>query len=445
MKFFRNLPVIFCFFVLAVGAHAQTQSEIIATANGQNFTSKDLNPGIREPFEGLGAAIAQARTELLAEQIAEMLCKDEATARKTSVEEMIESEIQKRMTNPTDTEIKAVYEANAAQIGGRPLSDVRTQIVDYLKRQARPKALTEFITALKTKYKVVMGKDVNAPNLLATDILATVNAKPITVQSYDEKAGAALYGLKADVYDAAAADLDALIYSTVVSLEAKTLDIRPEELIAREISNKLKAYTDEEREGLENALKQRLYLKYKAKVMLKEPVPFAQKISTDDDPSRGPLTAPVTVVMFSDFQCPACSGTHPVLQKVLEKYKDKVRFVVRDYPLTTLHNNSFKAAQAADAANAQGKFFEYIELLYTNQNSLDTDSLKKFATQIGLDRKKFDADLDSGKFADEVKKDMADGTAYGINGTPTIFVNGVKVRELSESAFRKAIERALKK
>jgi protein-disulfide isomerase len=445
MKFLNNLLVILCFVVFATGINAQTQSEILATANGQNYTSKDLPPELQAAYDGLSKAIKDERTELLAEQIADLLFKDETMARKTTVDALIEAEMKKRISAPTETEIKAVYDANSAQIGNKTLSEIRPQIVEFLQRQARPKALSEFVTALKAKHKVVIGKDINSPNLLPTDVLATVNLKTITVQNYDLKAGQTLYEMKANLYDAVYDYLDQTIYSVLVTAEANSLNIRPEELIAREISNKLKDYSDEERENLQSAFEQKLYLKYKAKILLKEPTPFVQKISVDDDPSRGLATAPVIVVMFSDFQCPACSATHPVLQKVLAQYGNKIRFVVRDYPLTTIHNNSFKAAQAADAANAQGKFFEYIELLYNNQTSLDTESLKKFASQIGLNRKLFDADLDSGKFADEVKKDMQDGVNYGVNSTPTIFINGVKVRQLTASAFKKEIERSLKK
>ena len=186
-----------------------------------------------------------------------------------------------------------------------------------------------------------------------------------------------------------------------------------------------------------------MFTKYNAKILIKEPDAVAQNISTDDDPAQGDANAPVTIVMFSDFQCSACSAVHPVLIKAIAEYKDKIRFVVRDFPLESIHENAFQAAQAANAANAQGKFFEYTELLYNNQESLDTASLKEFAAQIGLDRKRFDADLDSGKYAAEVRKDMADGESYGITSTPTIFVNGVKVRLFSAEGFKKAIERAL--
>ncbi len=126
-------------------------------------------------------------------------------------------------------------------------------------------------------------------------------------------------------------------------------------------------------------------------------------------------------------------------------FADKIRFVVRDYPLETIHDNAFRAALAANAANAQGKFFEYTEILYKNQDALDDASLKKYAADLGLNAAQFALDLNSEKTAAEVRKDMAEGKTYGINGTPAIFVNGQFVRRLSPAGFKNAIENALKK
>jgi protein-disulfide isomerase len=149
--------------------------------------------------------------------------------------------------------------------------------------------------------------------------------------------------------------------------------------------------------------------------------------------------------MFSDFQCPACARTHPELKRVIAEYKDKVRFVVRDFPLENAHPNAFEAALAANAAHRQGKFVEYIEILYRNQEALDGASLRTYAEQLKLDLAKFEAAIADPAAAAEVKKDQSDGRSYGVGGTPTIFVNGVKVHRLSAPAFRDAIERALKK
>jgi protein-disulfide isomerase len=132
---------------------------------------------------------------------------------------------------------------------------------------------------------------------------------------------------------------------------------------------------------------------------------------------------------------------HPVLEEVLKSYGNKVRFVVRDFPLNQ-HEWARKAAEAANAANAQGKFFEYIAVLFKNQKALDVPNLKKYASQIGLDRARFDAALDRGMYAAEVQKDVEDGEMYGVGSTPTIFVNGVQLRVLSDEGLRAAIDRA---
>jgi protein-disulfide isomerase len=108
-----------------------------------------------------------------------------------------------------------------------------------------------------------------------------------------------------------------------------------------------------------------------------------------------------------------------------------------------MHANARKAAEAANAANAQGKFFEYTSLLFKRQNALDVPSLKKYATELGLNRARFDAALDGGAFAAEVKHDIDDGQLYGIDSTPAIFVNGVAVTEMSIEALRAAIDRGL--
>ena len=188
-----------------------------------------------------------------------------------------------------------------------------------------------------------------------------------------------------------------------------------------------------------------LFAKYEVKILLKEPPVIAQDVSVDDDPSRGPATAPVTVVMFSDFQCPACARTHPVLKSVISEYGDKIRFVVRDFPLESIHENAFTAAMAANAARAQGKYFEYIDLLYRNQSALDAASLKKYAANLGLNAKQFELDLTVERSAAEIRKDHADGNAHGVSGTPAIFVNGVKVHRLSAESFRRSIDRAVAK
>lgn len=441
MKLFSVILLLF----LSLSIFAQKPDEILATANGQNFTAKDLTPEARQALENLPATVREARQILLEQQITEILLEKEAAARTLTTDKLLEAEVRAKTTAPTDREIQAVYDANRASIGSQTLQEVRPQIVEYLKRDAERKLYGELISNLKLKYKVALGKDVNASNLTAFEILAIVGDRQISAQSYEARNKATLSELEADVYEQARGSLEQIVYSTLLLTEAKAQNLEASDFIAREITDKLKDYSDAERSNLESALREKLFKKYNARILIKEVPPVVQKISIDNQPSRGAANAPVTVVMFTDFQCPACSAAHPVLQEVLKSYADKIRFVVRDFPLTQLHENAYRAALAANAANAQGKFFEYTEILYQNQAKLDDASLVAYASRIGLDAKRFEADLKSGKYAPDVERDIADGKSLGLSGTPTIFVNGVKIRVLSAEAFRSAIERALKK
>lgn len=441
MKFVNAL---FCLIIFSACLFAQKTDEVLATANGQNYTVKNLSPEARKLFENLPAAVAEARAQALWRMITDALFEAEAKARNLSTEKLL-AEATAKVPAPTDAQISAVYEANRAAFGAKPVEEVKPQIVAFLRREPEQKALQAFVETLKNKYKVAFGRDINAPDLKPLEALATVGGRSISAQECEEKNKVSLYEAKADVFDQVRFALEESVFSDLMAAEAKAQNIAESDLVAREITDRLREFSDEERFALQDALRKRLFAKYNARFLLEPPAPVAQNVAVDDDPARGRTDAPVTVVMFTDFQCPACAATHPVLKKVLTEYGDRVRFVVRDFPLTSVHADAFQAAVAAGAANAQGKFFEYVELLYNNQTALDAASLKELAAKLGLDRKRFDADLSDEKLAAEIRKDAADGKLYGINSTPTIFVNGVKVRRLTTEGFREAIEQALKK
>ena len=437
---------LFVFLMLfSAAVFAQKPDETLATANGQNYTAADLAPNVQQALTNLPAIIGQRRKELLEQQIADVLFEKEAAAQNISVEKLIQTEVKSKIPAPTEKEIQAVFDANRTQIGDQTLEQVKPQIIAFLHNAAQSNLYTALLANLKTKYKSAYGKDVNTANLARLEVLATVGDRQISVENYETKNKVALSELEADVYDAARESLEQIVYSNLVVAEAKAQNLDASDLIAREITGKLKDYSDAERLALESNLRDRLFIKYNAQFKIKQIAPVVQVVSTDNQPSRGKATAPVTVVMFSDFQCSACSATHPVLQEVLKGYGDKIRFVVRDFPLVTIHENAYNAALAANAAHAQGKFFEYTEILYANQTKLDEASLIQYASQVGLNVKQFETDLKSKKFAPDVEKDIADGKTLGITGTPTIYVNGVKVRGYSSEAFRRAIEQALKK
>ncbi len=154
--------------------------------------------------------------------------------------------------------------------------------------------------------------------------------------------------------------------------------------------------------------------------MLLEPM---RKEVAATGPSRGPAEAPVTIVEFSDFQCPFCSRVLDTVKQVEERYKGQVRLVFRHFPLNS-HANAPKAAEASACANDQGKFWELHDRMFANQSGLALDALKGMAADLGLDTAKFNECLDKGIYAEAVKKDFEAGAAAGVNGTPAFFING---------------------
>lgn len=151
--------------------------------------------------------------------------------------------------------------------------------------------------------------------------------------------------------------------------------------------------------------------------------PYRIDIATEGHPAKGPANAPVTIVEFSDFECPYCSRVVPSLEKVHENYGDKVRVVFRQFPLS-FHAEAQKAAEASMCAFEQGKFWEMHDAMFADQKGLAVDKLKEKAASLGLDSAKFDECLDSGKYYDQVQADTRDGVVAGVQGTPAMFING---------------------
>ena len=190
-------------------------------------------------------------------------------------------------------------------------------------------------------------------------------------------------------------------------------------------------------------------VKETVKEAVKEPTPSPTEpkaeVGADDDPVKGPATAKITIIEFSDFQCPFCARAVPTMEQIFKTYGDKVRLVYRDFPLS-FHQYAQKSAEAAECADEQGKFWEYHDSLFANQNALDIDSLKKYASDTKLDTAKFNECLDSGKYAEEVQKDFKDGQSAGVRGTPAFFINGRLVSGAQPfETFKKIIDEELAK
>jgi protein-disulfide isomerase len=141
------------------------------------------------------------------------------------------------------------------------------------------------------------------------------------------------------------------------------------------------------------------------------------------DHSIGPSEALVTVVSYGDYECPDCHRNHRTVEKIFDQLLDRVRFVYRHFPLVNVHPRALRAAEAAEAAAAQGKFWEMHRLLYTSPNKLEDKHLHRHARELGLDLDRFDRELSSNTYAEQIMKDYYNSLIHGITGTPTNFVD----------------------
>lgn len=169
-------------------------------------------------------------------------------------------------------------------------------------------------------------------------------------------------------------------------------------------------------------------------ITLERPELMHLDVQADDDPYLGAKDAKITLVEFSDYQCPFCSKAQSTLKDLLGKRKDTLKLVFKDLPLET-HANAKTAAEAAGCANEQGKFWEYNDLLFENQHSLEAESLKEFAKNTGLDTEEFNNCLSSGRYQLEVEQDIADAQMAGITGTPAILINGYYISGQTSLAY----------
>jgi protein-disulfide isomerase len=147
---------------------------------------------------------------------------------------------------------------------------------------------------------------------------------------------------------------------------------------------------------------------------------------TDRDHTIGPETATVTLLEYGDYECPYCGAVYPVVEQIRELMGDDLRFAYRHFPLAQIHPHAYQAAEAAEAAGAQGQFWDMHHMLFTHQDRLGLRDLIDYASAIGLDLDRFVEDLRSHAHAGRLREDFMSGVRSGVNGTPTFFVNGVR-------------------
>ncbi len=284
------------------------------------------------------------------------------------------------------------------------------------------------------------------------DVLARIGDATVTRAEVLEAAGPELAELRQKEYEILKKNLDALVQTRLLEAAAKKAGLTLDEFLEQRVESKAATPTDaevsdlyekykarmqgrtleeargqiveylanEKRRQIFGELMRELQSQSRVEVLLEAP---RIQVAEGDNPTWGPANAPVTIIEFSDYECPFCSRAEATINQVKKAYEGKIRVVFRDFPLN-FHQHAQKAHEAAGCAQEQGKFWEMHDKLFANQKALGIANLNTYATEIGLDMAKFETCLSSGARADEVKNDLKEGQLAGVSGTPAFFING---------------------
>jgi protein-disulfide isomerase len=280
-------------------------------------------------------------------------------------------------------------------------------------------------------------------------VVAEVAGDKLTRADLEQKEASNLLQARYQYYLAERTALDQLVDDHLLEIQARREHISVEQLFGREVTQKIKDPTEEQieifYEGMQSdktyaemrpeilkSIRQlrmtkarTAYLKSlrsQASIHIALTAPTAQ-VGPDDAPLRGPKNAPVVIVEFSDYECPYCQQIHPQLKQLQNEFNGKVALALKSFPLP-MHPRAGKAAEAARCADAQGRFWDFHDVLFDNNKKLEVPQLKEYARALKLDGAAFDKCLDSGDQVAAVQKDVTQGLRLGLTGTPSFFING---------------------
>jgi len=291
------------------------------------------------------------------------------------------------------------------------------------------------------------------------DVAARIGDRAITVRDLDERwkqdDPAQNAEVTQSIYDGRRAALESIIAESLLAEAAKGSGLSADGYLEAEIAKRVKPVSDVEVSTFFSANNSQMqgrslevmapainrYLTDQRRAQARDAIlselrgkgpairvaleaPRVSVAASASNPSLGSASAPVTLIEFSDYQCPYCQRVEPTLKRLRAVYGDKLRIVWKDFPLTQIHPQAVKASEAAHCAGDQGKYWELHDVLFAKQQQLQPDDLKRHALELGLDTAKFNQCLDSSKYGERVSEGVAEGGALGVNSTPTIFING---------------------
>jgi protein-disulfide isomerase len=331
--FYKNLlfTLVALLFVACGGTGGD--NEVLATVDGIDITAKEVNDAVAGQMGKLEAQIFQIRKGGLDRLVQDKIIETAAKKKKQKVAEFLKTEVDDKVAQPSEDEVKSFYEARKEQTGGKTLEEIKPSIINFL----------------------LQGRRSTAKNKLLADLRKNTKVK---------------YNLEAP---------------------RKEIPIK------------------------------------------------------GDDPEKGPKDAPITLVEYSDYQCPFCGRARNTIKQVMSSYDGKIRYIFKPFPLS-FHKDAPQAHEASLCAGEQKKFWEYNDRLFQSQKALKPAELKKYAVELKLDVKSFNACLDSRKYKSKVESSISEGASVGVSGTPAFFINGIHLSGTRPfSAFKTVIDQELNK
>lgn len=314
----------------------------------------------------------------------------------------------------------------------------------------------------------------SSPVAPATGIAATVNGQTITMEELNTSAKNQLKKVEMETYKVLKNSLDDMIDDKLIADAAKKKGVDAEKYLAEEIDAKVQKPTEEEMKAMYESSKGKLggktydevkkqisdYLEQSRKARARNELmsqlkqgaeikislePPRVDVDISKAPTIGDKDAKITLIEFSDYQCPFCMRVRPAIWKLMDEYKGKIRYAFMDFPLS-FHKDAKKASEAARCAGDQGKYFEFNKKIFDNQSKIGVEDLKKYAKELQLKMKDFDSCLDNGKHAKDVEESVEIGINSGVSGTPAYFINGIMLSgAVPYESFKEIIETELKK
>ena len=450
---------------------------LLALVEGERLTEADFSPQIHQKLRSLEDEKSRALAQELDLTINARVMKREARERGLGLMQLIDQEIIAQIPDPSEEEILQAYRMTP-QFKSVPMEDARGVIVESLRQRQENIRTDDLGRNLRKKWPVILDDAPLQPSTTEENldrIIATVADEPITLRDIETPLCILFHRIDEELYTLRAQQTEMLINDRLLQLRAEDENTTPDTVLkkamqrllitataddALEYYNKNRSRITEDYQSIESEILYYLSQLHMAEaqqtfaaelredasitLLLEQPGEPIYTFDHTDQPSRGSVDAPVTLVMFADFDCSRCAEVHEIIDQLAEEFGgDALRIVARDRPLRQ-HPEAFRAAEAAEVARSMGAYWEYADYLFLKPQGLSENALLTYAEWSGLDKDVFQKELQRGVHRDAVLADLELSARYDLQSTPVVFINGRLMPEKTYPALRTAIESEMK-